>query len=97
MSLTPQQRAAKTRGMNRENKRLYEEVTKPANMKVEKILNRMLRERDVRLRFVGSWRLKEGVTAGRLMAIAFGGLEFTVHVDGYKDVKKYASRFWEVV
>lgn len=92
----PQQRAADTRNRNRENKKLYEEVSKPAHEKVEKVLNSLLLAQDIRLRFVGPWRLKGGVTGGRLMAIAFGGLELTVHIDGYKGVNKFASRFWEV-
>lgn len=95
--MTPGQRAAKTRAINREGKRLYEEVSKPANEKVEKVLNRLLHAHDIRLRWVGKWRLKNGVTGARLMKIDFGGLGFTVHIDGYKTVKHYSSRFWEVI
>jgi hypothetical protein len=95
--MTPQQRAAKTRAFNQAGKRLYEEVSKPAHEKVEKILNRLLLREDIRLRFVGPMRLKGGVTGARLIAIDFGGLGFTVHIDGYKTVKHYSSQFWEVV
>jgi hypothetical protein len=95
--MTPQQRAAKTRAINRESKRLYEEVSKPAHEKIEKILNRLLVGHDIRLKWVGKWRLKNGVTGARLMKIDFGGLGFAVHIDGYKTVKHYSSRFWEVV
>ena len=96
MSITPQQRAAKTRAFNRERKRLYEEISKPAHEKVEKVLNRLLQGHDVRLKWVGKWRLKNGATRARLMKIDFGGLGFTVHIDGYKTVKHYSSQFWEV-
>jgi hypothetical protein len=95
--MTPQQRAAKTRAFNRAGVRLYLETSKPAHEKVEKILNRLLLREDIRLRFVGPMRLKGGVTGGRLMAVDFGGLGFSVHIDGYKTVKHYASSFWEVV
>lgn len=95
--ITPQQRGAKTRAMNRAGKKMYEEISKPAHEKVEKILNHLLSHEDIRLRFTGQWRLKGGVTGGRLMAIDFGGLGFTVHIDGYKTLKHYSSSFWEVV
>jgi hypothetical protein len=95
--MTPQQRAAKTRAFNRDSKRLYEEISKPAHEKVEKVLNRFLLAHDVRLKWVGPWRLKNGVTSARLAKIAFGGLDFTVHIDGYETVKRYSSQFWEVV
>ena len=95
--MTPQQRAAKTRAFNRATKILYEEVGKPAHEKVEKILNRLLRDENIRLRWVGKWRLKNGVTQARLMKVAFGGLSFWVHIDGYKTIKRYSSSFWEVV
>jgi hypothetical protein len=95
--ITPQQRAAKTRQQNRANQRLYEEVSKPAHEKVEKILNGFLLGGNVRLKWVGKWRLKNNVTGGRLMKIAFGGLSFVVHIDGYRTTKRYSSQFWEVV
>lgn len=95
--MTPQQRAARTRAINREGKRLYEEVSKPAHEKVEKILNRLLPAHDVRLKWVGKWRLKNGAIGARLMKIDFGGLRFTVHIDGYKMAKQYSSQFWEMV
>ncbi len=95
--MTPQQRAAETRAFNRESKRLYEEISKPAHEKVEKILNCLLLRENVRLRWVGPWKLKNGATQGRLMKIDFGGLGFTVHIDGYKNVKHYSSQFWEVL
>jgi len=95
--MTPQQRAAKTRAFNRAGQKLYEEVSKPAHEKVEQILNRLLSAEDIRLRYVGPWRLKGGVTEARLMSIGFGGLQFTVHVDGYRTLKTYASSFWEVI
>ena len=94
--MTPQQRAARTRAINRERRRLYEEISKPAHEKVEKVLNGLFQAHDVRLKWVGKWRLKNGVTGARLMKIDFGGLGFTVHIDGYKTVKHYASGFWEV-
>ena len=94
--MTPQQRAAKTRAFNRESKKLYEEISKPAHEKVEKILNRFLSAHDVRLKWIGPWRLKNGVASARLAAIDHGGLGFTVHIDGYKTVKHYSSQFWEV-
>jgi hypothetical protein len=93
---SPQQRAALTRSKNLANKKLYEEYTKPAHQKVEKVLNILLGAHDVRLKWVGNWRLKNGVTGARLMKIDFGGLGFTVHIDGYKTVKHYSSRFWDV-
>ena len=95
--MTPQQRAAKTRALNAAGKRFYEEVSKPAHDKIEKILNDLLLGEDIRLKWVGNWRLKNGVTEGRLVKIGFGGLDFTVHVDGYKDVKVYSSSYWEVI
>ena len=95
--MTPQQRAAKTRAFNRDSKRLYEEISKPAHEKVERLLNSSLAISDVRLKWVGPWRLKNGVTSARLVKIAFGGLDFTVHIDGYKTAKRYSSQFWEVV
>ena len=95
--MTPQQRAAKTRARNREHERLYYEISKPANEKVEKVLNRLLGAHDVRLKWTGKWRLKNGATGARLVKIDFGGLGFTVHIDGYKTVKHYSSQFWEVV
>ena len=95
--ITPQQRAAKTRAFNRAGQKMYEEVTKVAHQKVEMVLNHLLLSHDIRLSFVGPMRLKRGVTEGRLMAIAFGGLSFLVHIDGYKTVMRYSSRFWEVV
>jgi hypothetical protein len=87
---------------------MYEEVTlegecarnwqaKVAHQKVEMVLNHLLLSHDIRLSFVGPMRLKRGVTEGRLMAIAFGGLSFLVHIDGYKTVKRYLSQFWEVI
>lgn len=94
--MTPQQRAAKTRAFNRDSKRLYEEISKPAHEKVEKVLNRFLEGADVRLEWVGPGRLKNGVTGARLMKVAFGGLSFTVYIDGYKTVKRYSSCFWEL-
>jgi hypothetical protein len=97
MGMTPQQRAAKTRAINRESKRLYEEFSKPAHEKVAKVLNRLLPQHDIRLRWVGKWRLKNGALGARLMKIDFGGLGFTVHIDGYATVKHYSSHFWEVV
>lgn len=95
--MTPQQRSARTRAINREGVRLYEEVTKPAHEKVEKVLNCLLLGHDIRLKWVGKWRLKNGVTGARLMKIDFGGLGFTVRIDGYKTTKHYSSGFWEVV
>ncbi len=95
--MTPQQRAAKTRAANRDAKRLYDEYSKPAHEKVEKVLNRLLVQEDIRLKWVGKWRLKNGVTEARLMKISSGGLGFTVHIDGYKAIKKYSSHFWEVL
>ncbi len=95
--ITPQQRAAKTRAFNRESKRLYYEISKPAHEKVEKILNRLLLGENIRLKWIGKWRLKNGVTGARLMKINCGGLGFTVHIDGYKTVKHYSSQFWEVI
>lgn len=95
--MTPQQRAAKTRAFNLSCKRLYEEVSKPAHEKVEKILNRLLQGENIRLKWTGNWPLKNGVTGARLMKIDFAGLGFTVHIDGYKQAKHYSSRFWEVV
>jgi hypothetical protein len=95
--MTPQQRAAKTRAANRDNRRLYEEVSKPAHEKVERILNRLLLQNDIRLKWVGRWRLKNGVTGARLVKIGFGGLRFIVHIDGYKTEKIYSSQFWEVL
>jgi len=95
--MTPQQRAAKTRKFNQDSRRLYEEVSKPAHEKVEKILNRFLMRNRIPLRFVGPWRLKNGVTAGRLLSIEFGGLSFNVLPDGYKNAKRYSSSFWEVL
>jgi hypothetical protein len=95
--ITPQQRAAKTRALNQESKRLYEEISKPAHEKVERVLNRLLMKHDIRLKWAGPWRLKNGVTSARLAKIDFGGLGFTVHIDGYKTPKHYSSQFWEVV
>jgi hypothetical protein len=95
--MTPQQRAAKTRKFNRDCRRLYEEVSKPAHEKVEKVLNHLLVGQNIRLKWVGKWRLKNGVTEGRLMKINHAGLGFTVHIDGYKNVKHYSSQFWEVI
>ena len=97
MSMTPGQRAAKTRAFNLECKRLYVEFTKPAHEMVEKILNHLLAGSDIRLKWVGKWRLKRGATRARLMKINCGGLGFVVQIDGYKTVKHYSSRFWEVV
>jgi hypothetical protein len=94
--MTPQQRAARTRAINREGRRLYEEISKPAHKKVEKVLNGLLGGQNIRLRYTGPMRLKNGATGARLMKIDFGGLGFTVHIDGYKTVKHYASGFWEV-
>ena len=94
--MTPQQRAAKTRAFNRDSKRLYEEVSKPAHEKVERVLNQLLGMHDIRLKWVGKWRLKNGVTGARLMKIEFGGLGFWVHIDGYKTIKRYSSSFWEI-
>jgi len=97
LSITPQQRAAKTRAASRNAKWLYENLNKPAHEKVEKILNGLLGGQNIRLRWAGESRLKGGVTGARLMKIDFGGLGFTVHIDGYKTIKNYSSRFWEVV
>jgi hypothetical protein len=97
MSITPQQRAAKTRAVNREGKRLYEEVSKPAHEKVEKILNALLQTNEVRMRFVGPFILTRGVVTGRLMAICFGGLGLYILPDGYKHARHYAADFWEVM
>lgn len=94
---TPQQRAAETRRRNDAGQRMYEEITKPAHDKVEKVLNFLLLGSNVRVRMVGPFRLKGGVTEGRLMKIDHGGLGFTVHIDGYKDVKHYSSSFWELI
>jgi len=95
--MTPQQRAAKTRAFNAASKRLYEEVSKPAHEKVEKILNSLLGAHDIRLRWIGPWHLKNGVTEARLMAIDFGGLGFTVDIVGYRTLRHYSSQFWELV
>jgi len=95
--ITPQQRAAKTRATNREYKRFYEEVSKPAHEKIEKVLNRLLQTHWVALKFVGPWRLKNGAMTGRLVSIGFGGLRLTVLPDGYKHARQYAASFWEVV
>lgn len=97
MAMTPQQRAAKTRKERQDSHRLYLETIKPADKKVEKLLNHFLLGANVRVRMVGPFRLKGGVNEGRLMKIDHGGLGFTVHIDGYKDVKHYASSFWELV
>jgi hypothetical protein len=94
--ITPQQRAAKTRAFNRECKLLYEEVTKPAHEKVEKILNRLLQIQNIRIKWVGNWKLKNGATHARLLKIEFGGLTFLVHIDGYKEDKRFSSSFWEI-
>lgn len=94
---TPQQRAAETRKNNRAGLRLYEEVTKPAHAKVEKLMNSFLLGADVRVKYVGNSRLKGGVTEARLAAIDHGGLGFTVHIDGYKAPQHYASSFWELI
>ena len=94
--MTSQQRGAKTRAVNLERARMYLETTKPAHDKVEKILNRLLLRENIRLRFVGPMRLKNGATGARLMAIDFGGLGYTVHIDGYKRPHHYSSKFWEV-
>ena len=95
--MTPQQRAAKTRAANQERHRLYEEISKPAHEKVEKILNRLLVCENIRLKWAGKWRLKNGVTGARLLKISHGGLSFTVHIEGYKTVKQYSAQFWEVI
>lgn len=95
--MTPQQRAAKTRAFNQEGKRLYYEVSKPAHEKVEKVLNTLLRSHKVTMKFVGPWPLKKGVTTGRLISIAFGGLSVTVLPTGYKHARSYAASFWEVI
>ena len=97
MSMTPQQRAAKTRAFNNQSKKLYEEVSKPAHEKVEKVLNNLLRSHNVQMKFVGPWPLKNGVLTGRLMSIGFGGLRLAVLPDGYKHAKHYVASFWEVV
>jgi hypothetical protein len=97
--MTPQQRAAKTRAQNQANERLYYEITKPAHEKVEKILNGFLAKmtsQSIRLKWVGKWRLKHGVTGARLLKIESGGLGFWVQIDGYKTIKRYSSKFWEV-
>jgi hypothetical protein len=96
MSITPQQRAAKTRSINKSSRMLYEEISKPAHEKVEKILNNLLGSNDIRIKWVGQSRLKNGVTEARLMRISHGGLGFTVHIDGYRTLKEYSSRFWDV-
>ena len=95
--MTPQERAAKTRRQNRDNRRMYEEVSRPAHQKVEAVLNGLLLSHDVRLNWAGNRRLKNGVKEARLVRIDHGGLGFTVQIDGYKTEKKYSSRFWEVV
>jgi hypothetical protein len=95
--MTPQQRAAKTRAMNKANARLYYEVSKPAHEKVEKVLNKLLRSQKVMMKFVGKYPLKKGVTTGRLISIAFGGLSMTVLPAGYKHARTYAASFWEVI
>jgi hypothetical protein len=95
--MTPQKRAAKTRAANLAGKRLYEEISRPAHEKVEKVLNRILLAHGIRLNWVGPWRLKNGVTGARLAKIYFGGLSFDVHIDGYKTVQRHSSQFWEVV
>lgn len=95
--MTPQQRAAKTRAFNQEGKRLYYEVSKPAHEKVEKVLNKLLQYKKVMMKFVGPWTLRNGVTTGRLISIAFGGLSMTVLPDGYKHARSYATSFWEVI
>jgi hypothetical protein len=94
--MTPQQRAVKTRAANQASKRLYEEVSKPAHEKVEKVLNRLLQSNKVTMRFVGPWLLKNRVTTGRLISIGFGGLWMTVLPDGYKRARPYAASLWEV-
>lgn len=50
---TPQQRAAETRRRNDAGQRMYEEITKPAHDKVEKVLNFLLLGSNVRVRMVG--------------------------------------------
>lgn len=95
--MTPQQRAAKTRRQNREGWRLYNEVSKPAHEKVEKLLNYFLRRYMVRVKWVGKWRLKNGVTEARLLKVDHAGLGFTVLIDGYRQPKHYSSQFWEVL
>lgn len=94
--MTPQKRAARTRAANSESKRLYYEVSKPAHEKVEKVLNKLLLTNKVKVKFSGTWPLKKGVTTGRLISIAFGGLSLTVLPDGYKHARTYAASFWEV-
>lgn len=94
---TPQQRAAETRRKDRDATFFYENFSKPAHTKVEKLLNHFLLHANVRVRMVGPFRLKGGVTEGRLMKISNGGLCFTVHIDGYKHVKNYASWFCELL
>ena len=95
--MTPQQRAAKTRAMTRANLRLYEEVSKPAHEKVEKVLNKLLLSNTVKVKFSGACPLRNGVTTGRLISIGFGGLRLTVLPDGYKHARPYAASFWEVI
>jgi hypothetical protein len=95
--MTPQQRGAKTRAQNLANERLYYEVSKPAHEKVEKVLNRLLRNNRVMMKSVGPWRLKNGVTTGQLISIGFGGLRVCILPDGYKHSRQYAASFWEVI
>lgn len=98
VTISPQQRGARTRARNRMYQKLYETTTKPAHEKVEKVLNHLLIGANVRLRIAAGFpfRLKHGVVGARLMAVDHGGLGFTVHIDGYKDVKHYSSAFWEL-
>lgn len=94
--MTPQQKAEKTRARNKAEHDLYVNTIKPARAKVEKVMAMLLPRHDIRLRYVGPRRLKGGATGGRLMGTAFGGLQFTVHIGGYKTPQTYASSFWEL-
>jgi hypothetical protein len=94
--MTAQQRAKQTRARNKLERDSYESYVKPAHEKVEKLLNSFLRTKRVRVTWKGPWPLKNGVTAGTLTKIAFGGLSFTVHIDGYKHPRGFSSSFWEV-
>ena len=60
------------------------------------MLNKLLLTNKVKVKFSGTWPLKKGVTTGRLISIAFGGLSLTVLPDGYKHARTYAASFWEV-
>jgi hypothetical protein len=102
--VTKRQKAARkgaiTRAINRAALKRYEEVERPATLRLEALLNHMLKNSAaISLRWnptkdVGV-KLKNGAGYGTLIRFLDGGRVWRVLPEGYKTPKDFHPSFWE--